>query len=282
MGQVYPILFDQFRHPLPAKAAGGVDVVEGIARFLFQNEQVCHDLVHVLGPQASESGKHHEFIRQAQLLPGFLFVIVDKALLYRHAHHFDFLGVIIMAHTFLKGYQHPAGPFGDHLGGHTGNGVGLMDTGGNAHFATGVKGREAGVAAGADDHIGLKLPEDSFALLYRLQHAVDGMDVLLETGKILFPAQTGAGQGFQFKARLGYQFFFHMAYGPDKQHPAVRVTPPHFVGNGNSGVDMSGGTAAGKYQIQNSFLLMVRLFPERDIFSTIPISPRFTARAVPP
>ena len=114
------------------------------------------------------------------------------------------------------------------------------------------------------------------------------MDILFDPLGIQLPAQTGAGKGLQLKARLGYQLLLHVALGPDKQDLAVRIPPPHLIGHGNGWIDMSGGTAAGKYQIQFCFppddkrLETSPLSFCRDILNTMPISPRFTARAVPP
>ena len=132
-----------------------------------------------------------------------------------------------------------------------------------AHFASGVQSREAGIAPGADDHMGPKLPEDLPAGFGCLAHTVHGVKVLPESFQILFSAQAGPGKGPQLIARLGHQLFFHVALGTDKQDLAVRMPPPHFPRNGNGGVDVSGGSAAGKDQIQTNILLNARLLYSR-------------------
>ena len=224
-------------------------MVEGIARFLFQAHKLGHELIHMLCAQTSKGRQHHRLVPQPQLLPGSLFVTVQEPLLDRHSNNFYLLGMVVVFYAFLKGHQHPAGPIGNHLGGDTGHGVGLVDAGGNAHLAAGIQGREAGIAAGADDHIGLKLPKNLLTGTNGLQNAVDCVDILFQACQALFAAQAGTRKGPQLVARLGHQLFFHMTNGADKQHLAVRIAPPHFIGDGNGRIDMSGGTAAGKDKI---------------------------------
>jgi hypothetical protein len=40
-----------------------------------------------------------------------------------------------------------------------------------------------------------------------------------------------------------------MAFGADEENPAVRMTLSEYIGNCDGRIDMSGGTAAGKYHI---------------------------------
>ena len=225
-------------------------MVEGIARLFFQAHELGYNLIHMLCAQAAESGEHHRLVSQAQLLPGTGLVVVQKALLHRHTYNLHPFGMAVVFDALFKCHQHPAGPVGNHLCGNTGHGVGLVDAGGDAHFASGIEGREAGIAAGTNNHIRLELPKNLLAGGNSLQHAVDGVDILLQARQRLFAAQAGARQSPQLIARLRHQLFLHMAYGTDEQDLAVRVPLPHFVGNGDGGVNMSGGTAASKNKIQ--------------------------------
>ena len=100
---------------------------------------------------------------QPELLPGTLFVGVDEALLQRHTNNLYLAGVIVVAHAFLKGYQHPGRALRHHLGRDTGDGIALVNTGWDTQLASGVKGRKAGIAAGTNDHIGPEFPKDLLA-----------------------------------------------------------------------------------------------------------------------
>ena len=124
-----------------------------------------------------------------------------------------------------------------------------MDAGGNAHAAAGIQRWEAGIATCAHDHIGLKFFDDLLAGTYGGQHIFCRLDILLDAAKIQFPGQAGAGQALDLISGLGHQLFFHAALGADKKNVDVGMTLLHHIGNGDGGVDMAAGTAAGEDHI---------------------------------
>ena len=221
-------------------------------------------------------------LSQPQLLPGLLPGQVEKILLQGHAHHLYLLGVAVVGDALIKGHQHPAGPVGRHFRGQPRQGIALVDAVGNSHALGGIQCREAGIAAGADDHIGLKLPVNFFTGTDGGEDALDGVDIFLDGCPVFPPAQAGAGQALQVKACLGHQLFFHVAGGADEEDFAVRIALSHSAGNCNGRVDMSGGTAAGKNQIHGVASCIFLWFRYREICKRTPICPRFTASAVPP
>ena len=127
-----------------------------------------------------------------------------------------------------------------------------------------------------------EFPEDFFAGLHCVKNTLDSVKIPFDTGKVQLPAQAGAGQAFHFKARLGNQLFLHVAFGADEEDLGVGMTLSQNIGNCDGRVDMSAGTAAGKNHIHSISSILLALYFCREIPRTIPISPRFTARAVPP
>ena len=124
-----------------------------------------------------------------------------------------------------------------------------MHTGGDAHFRAGIQRREAGIAAGANNHIRPEIRKNAPAFLHCVQNTLDGPNILLQALQVHFPTQAGARQALQLVACLGDQPFLHMSNRADKQDPAVRMALPHFIGNGDGRVDVAGSAATGKNQI---------------------------------
>ena len=177
--------------------------MEGKAVGLLQYHHVGNGLVHHLGSLAAESGDYQR-LGNTQSLPGLLLGGKEEFLAHGHSHHLHLLRVLVVLHTFLEGHQHPGSPAGSHFGGYTGNGIALVDTGGDFHTLGGIQRRKAGVAAGADHRVGLKVPENPFAFANGTQHTLYGMKVLLQSRGVQLPAQAGAGQTPNLVPRLGH------------------------------------------------------------------------------
>ena len=256
-------------------------MVEGEAVRLLQGHHVRDGLVHHFRALAAESG-HHNVSGQAQGLAGIGLGGVKELLTHGHAHCLHPLGVLVILLALLEGHQHPGGAVGRQLGGDAGDGVGLVDTGGDFHALGGIQCREAGIAAGADDCVRLELPENRLAGAHRIQDALHGVDVLFQARRAQLPAEAGTREALDFVARLGHQLLLHVALRADEENLAVRVFLPDLVRHGDGGVNVSCGAAAGENQIHKGSSWIFLWFLYRDICKTIPISPRFTARAVPP
>ena len=105
------------------------------------------------------------------------------------------------------------------------------------------------------------------------------------------PAEAGAGEAHKLIARLGHQLHFHVV-AADKEDLSLRVAFFPYIGHGNGGIDVSRRSAAGKYHIHTDSSCWsgrpkrrsCRLGRYRPLETarTMPISPRFTASAVPP
>ena len=156
-------------------------MVEGEAVGLLQRYHVRNGLVHDLCALTAESGDDHE-AAQAEFLSRFLFGVENELSAHRHPHDLHLFRVPVVADAFLKGHQHPAGLVRRQTGGDAGDGVALVDAGGNAHGLGGVQRREAGIAAGANDHVGLEFPENLLARLHTLPHAFYRVEVLFHCG----------------------------------------------------------------------------------------------------
>ena len=198
---VHPVVLHPSGHPFLTEAARGVNVVEGEAVGLLQRHHIGNGFVHDLGALRAKGGDHH-LTGKAQSLTGLFSGGEQELLAHRHSNDLHPFRVLIVLDAFFKSHQHPGGPAGCQLGGHAGNRVALVDTGGDVHRLGGVQCREAGVAAGADNRVGLKVPDDFPALAHRAQNALHGVDILFQARQIQLPAQAGAGQAFHLVASL--------------------------------------------------------------------------------
>ena len=106
--------------------------------------------------------------------------------------------------------------------------------------------------------------------------------ILFDRAKALASGQTGNIQALQFKTRFWNKLFLHMSFRANKQNVGVGMALPHNIGNCDGRIDMSTGTTASKNQIHKETSCNFVWFRCRDMLKTTPISPKFTASAVPP
>ena len=108
------------------------------------------------------------------------------------------------------------------------------------------------------------------------------MQIGLDRLQVLAAAKTGARKTLQLIASLGYEQLFHMTDCTDKEDIAVGITLLHHIRHCDGRIDVAGSTATGEDQIHMDASCRFLLSRYLEMFATIPISPRFTASAVPP
>ena len=265
---------------------------EGKAVRLLQSQHPAHGVVHFPGSLGAEGGKHHPFVLpDAKGLPGLGTVVEQELPPDGHSHHLSLFRVPVVLGAFRKADQHPVHPVRHHPGGQPRHGVAFMDAGGEMEPPGGLQRREAGVATSTDDHIRLKILQNTLAFGNGPGDKPRRTGVVPEGVHIQPPAEAGAGEAHKLIARLGHQLHFHVV-AADKEDLSLRVAFFPYIGHGNGGIDVSRRSAAGKYHIHTDSSCWsgrpkrrsCRLGRYRPLETarTMPISPRFTASAVPP
>ena len=259
-----------------------MDVLEGQTVVLLQLHEVGDRLVHGLGAQAAEGGDDQGPLIQPQLPPCIGAPGVEEFRPDGHTHDRQLLLLLVYLAAFGEIHQDPVRAACRQPGGKARDGVGLMDAGGDAQLAAHEQGREAGIAAGAHDHIGLELPDDLLRALQSRQDPAHSLDIALDVLQIQLPEEPGARQTADLVARLGHQLLLHAADAADEEDLTARIPLPQGIGQGDGGVDVPAGAAAGKDDVHIASSCSFASSRCRETARITPISPRFTARAVPP
>ena len=224
-------------------------MLPGESGLLLQLHQVCHCQVHHLCALAAKGGNHQRTAVQPQFFPGGSLIRPEEFLPDGHAHSFGLLRMLIVLGAFREADQHPVCPGSCHAGSQAGHGVGLMDTGGDLHQLARQQRREAGIAAGTHDHIGLEFFDNLLAAGYGADRIGHRLNIGHDTRQIQLPAHTGCGESAQFVACRRHQFLFHVAGCADEENIAVGVAFFPCIGNCNGRINMAAGTTAGKNHI---------------------------------
>ena len=259
-----------------------MNMLEGVSCLFFQPHQFRGHFVHCLRTLAAKGREDHRAIVQAQLFTAGLLLIIDKFAADRHAHNLNFFRILIVLDALREAYQISLGPAGGNTGGKSRNRIGFVNTAGNFHHARCQQHGKAGITAGTYHHIRLKLTNDLFALFHSVCQQFQSPAVFLDAAEAEIPVHTVAGQCDQLVTCLGNQLLLHAANSAYKQDLAVGMAEFPRICHSNRGIDMASGTAAGKNNIHNTSSILDARFRIREIPSKIPISPKFTANAVPP
>ena len=233
-----------------------VDVVEGPAVGALGLDEVGSIAVHHLGPQAAPVGQQHRPLvgdpqGQAGLLPG----VVEKVPAHRGAGDHHPFRVGIVSAGVLKAHQHPVHHTGKQLGGQAGHGVGLVNGGGDAppgrlpHHGVG------GVAPGAHHQVGLEIPDDLRRLTPGSGHGHHRDKIMLDVLPAEGPVDGVDIHGPELVALLGHQIPLHAVVGTGEEDVAAGVVELKQTGQRDGRIDVSGGAAAGKENVQASALL---------------------------
>ena len=128
-----------------------------------------------------------------------------------------------------------------------------------------------------------------FLELYRLPGAGQGgndpahaLDIALEVLQVRLPVEAGAGQAADLVAGLGDQTLLHLADAADEEDVDIRIPAFQGIGQGDGGIDVAAGAAAGKDHVHKTSSCNLASSRCREMPRITPISPRFTASAVPP
>ena len=219
--QLQPLLADVGRHPPPAVGARGVDVV--IAAVLgLQDHEAGDFFIHLPGAQAPPGRDDELLLPKPQRLAGGGAVAVEELAPHRRAGDDDLLGVGVVLLAVREGHHDPIHVLGHHAGGEAGHGVGFVHRRGDAQLGAHVERRVAGIAAGAHDDVGGKVPDDPLGLAHGAGHMAGGGDVVPDARRGELSLEVGDFNGLQVEALPGHQFIFHAVLGADEEDPAVR------------------------------------------------------------
>ena len=192
-------------------------------------------------------------------------------------------GVLVVVPAFGEADHDPRCSVCDHPGRQTGHGVGLVDGRGHAAFGSLLEHRVGGVAAGSDDDVGPELLEDPVGLFQRAVQIFQRDEIVPDAFRRQLALVIGDFQRFQPESLARDQLVFHSVLRADEEDLSVRPPGLEELCHGDGGIDMSGGTAAGKDHSHADFLRNARLFThQRETLSTTPISNICSSRAVPP
>ena len=255
-GKVRGRLRQLFAHAGIVHLPGAVQQMEALGS-VQKGDQLRHDAVHMARAQGAPHGDHQLFILGQTQLPLGLGLGIGRELApHRGAGDDDLLRLGVILAALLKAHHDAVHQLGQHFGGQAGDGVALMDGGGNVELGSGLQHRVAHIAAGADDGVRLKVTDNGLGLPVGDNHVFQCCDIVRQCLKVLAPAQVGDFQGLDGIALPGHQVHLHFSLGAQKEKLAVRhqlFQPP---GHSQGRIDMTGGTAAGKdkFHGETSFL----------------------------
>ena len=242
----HALLLQQEGEQLHPVAAGGVDVVQPALRNV-PGHQFRHRLVDGLRPQTAAEGEQADLPRRNAQPRAGGFPVGGK-----HLRTDGIAGddVITAGRQALFGFRHREKEtvhlFGDHAVGNAGEGVGLVGHAGNALPGGFQQNGRADVAAGAEHDVGGKLPQEPAGTAAGGQQQTDALAVVADVapGKAALDAQrTERGK---IKAGARDQRRFHGIGIADKEDAALWHALAQLGGDGQRGIDVSGGTAAGE------------------------------------
>ena len=259
-----------------------MDMLKRKARVLLQTEESGSHFIHGLRAQTAKGRYDHRALIQAQLFSGLFFSGKDKFPLYGHSNHFHLLRVAIVPGTFRETDQNLINPVRNQAGCKTRHSVTLMDTGGNFHHRSRHQCGEAGITARTHHHIRLKFPDDPLTGPDGSHQIGQHFSVMHQRFQGFPPGRAVRRQRFKLVSGLRNQLLLHPADATNKQNIGIGIALPAHIGYSNRRIDMPGSTAAAKNYIHWKSSCRVARFRQREMLSKIPISPRFTASAVPP
>ena len=207
---------------------------------------------------------------------------MDEFAAHRHTHHLDLTLILIVTGALGEANQHFISPTLHHAGGKSGNRIALMDTAGDFQQTGSHECGKAGVTAGTHHNIRAEVLDDLLAPIDGAHQVIHNLNIFLDARKGKATGKTAAGQGLQLETCLGHQLFFHAAVRTDKENVAVGMAFFPNIRNCDGRIDMAACTAAGKNHIHRISSVLDTRFLLREIPSSIPISPKLTASAVPP
>ena len=231
---------------------------------LHLGQHLGEDAVHVPRAQGAPDRDHQgQMGIQPQLRLGAVLGIAGKLPPHRRPRDGDLLRIGVMLPALLKAHQNGVHLIGQHPGGEAGEGVGLMHQRGNVQLHRRRQHRVAHIAAGADHRVGLKVLQYLFGRVLRGQHVLHGLHIVQHPGEGALPADVGDFEPADLVARPGHQIHLHLSLRAEEQKLALGHQLPQPSGHRQSGIHMSGGTAAGQNK-SHLFLLCIIGLVEND------------------
>ena len=254
-----------------------MNVLEGLVVLCIPGHKPGNHLVHLPGPQGAPEAHHQRPVIQSQLPPCLLPSGKEEFTAHRHTHHPNLLGMGIVFPAFLKGYHYPVHLIHHQPGGETGYRVGLMERRGNLMLGPLPQHGIAGIAAGAHNHVRLKLPDDPIGASPAADHVAQGLYIMDNALWTELPLKVGDLNRLQPEARPGHQIGLHAVLRAHKQDVRLGMALFQQTGHGQCRADMSRRTAAGKnhIHIRHDLISCYRKPAEhcREAPKMIPISP---------
>ncbi len=203
--------------------------------------------VHAGGAQGPPEGHQQgPAVVHAQLPLGLRLGQAEEVLPHRRAGDDDLLRVAVVLPAGLEAHHDPVREGLQHLGGEAGDHVGLVDRRGDAGLGGGLHHGEAGVAAGADDHVRRKRPQDGPGLPGGPHQIPHGDQVVPDLPGLQGPVEAGDVDRAEVVARLGDQVLFQSPLRPHEQELRLRVLFAHQLGQSDGGIHMPRRAAAGE------------------------------------
>ena len=230
-------------HPIPA---GGVDVVQLSLRHM-PGHQRRYGFIDGLRPQAAAKGQQTQLpgadpqtgagggpVGRKDLrtdgVAGDDVILALRQVLFRFRHRQQEL-IHLLRH---------------HAVGNTGQGIGLVGHAGDVQCRRGQQNGGRNIAAGTHHHIRRKIPQNSFGAAAGRYQQTYAFGVIFD----VIPAKTALDAhgaiGGKAKARPRHQGRLHAIGVAYKKDLAIRHPAAQLGGHRQCGIDMTGGTAAGK------------------------------------
>ena len=134
--------------------------------------------------------------------------------------------------------------FGEHLVGHAGERILLVNGTGNSQMCRCMQNRPCHIAAGSDCHIRLELPDDLAGTGLRGRKIIRCLDIALDVFPAQLPLKAGDVHGFQPISSLRNQTCFHSVGRSHKEKLRRRIMFPDNGGDCQRRIDMAAGSAS--------------------------------------
>ena len=132
----------------------------------------------------------------------------------------------------------------EHLVGHAGEAVLLLDQRRDMQLGGGLQQGSAGIAADADGDVGLEVADDFPRLAEAGEQLERHLDVVEEVAERQLALESRHGEADDLVARGGHLLHLHLAVGADEEDFVLRAEFPELVGDGHGREDVASRAAA--------------------------------------
>ena len=238
--------------------AVAVDVVDS-ALLAVPGHDVRRHFVDGVGPGAAAHGEDGEAVVQPQLFPSLGPAYCEKFLTDGVAHHLAGAPGGQVGFGLGEGQKHQVRLLGQELDGDAGEGVLLVEEGGDMELLGLHDNGAAEVPAGADDGVGAEVLEDFPGLVVRCEDVGNGFQIVGNVAGSKSPVEARHPDVGHGVARLGDQGVLHAAGIGDEQELRVGLMGLDLIGNGDGGIDVPAGAAACQDKFHMTSVLPVKI-----------------------